>query len=563
VNPFGLRDMSVRYTGRYSFEREDNESFSTSGNTLAVPGLLDLDNVTVANSPSSSTSSVRAIGVTGGVAMEYKERYIGDVTYRVDGSSLFGSEERWAPYYRASLAWRASEEAWWPWKGAVNDLKVRASVGTAGGRPRFAAQYETFSIGSGGTVTGTALGNKKIKPETTTETEWGVDAELFSKYGLSVTYARDLTHDQILPVPPSVSTGFSTQYKNGGTMDNKTWEVSLNVPIITTRDLVWTSRISYDRNRSYITALTVPPYFSGSSFFAEGERVGTWYGKKWLTACEQLPAQFAAQCGGPGSQYQVNDDGYVVWTGGYGLGEGITKNLWQSGLDGCVNSAGVAIAQLGEVNCLAAGGTINNPYAIPINHWGMPIMMRDSTGNPLLNQLGSGSPDFHVALSQSLTWKRLTLHALVDGVYGLRTRNAQVQWSMGDFNVSKEDQHGKTVETAKPLGYYWRATAPDHNDGVGGLYDTNSANNFSIDKGTFTKLREVAATYALGPVRGIGDWTIGLSGRNLFVITDFYGWDPEAGGGGGTLNSGAIGGNQDTGTYPMMRTFTLTIGTRF
>jgi hypothetical protein len=461
-----------------------------------------------------------------------------------------------------SMAWRTSEEAWWPWKGAVNDLKVRASVGTAGGRPRFSAQYETFSIGAGGTVTGTALGNKKIKPETTTETEFGVDAELFSKYGLSVTYARDLTHDQILPAPPSVSTGFSTQYKNGGTMDNKTWEVALNVPIITTRDLVWTSRISYDRNRSYITALSIPPYFSGNSFFAEGERVGTWYGKKWLTACEQLPAQFASQCGGPGSQYQINSDGYVVWTGGYGLGEGITKNLWQSGLDGCVKN-GAAFAQIGNVNCLKNGGTINNPYAIPVQHWGMPIIMRDSTGNPQLNQLGSGTPDFHVALSQSVTWKRLTLHALIDGNYGVRTLNSQVQWSRGDFMVREEDQDNATVETAKPLGYYWRATAPDHTDGVGGLYDTNSANNRSIDKGTFTKLRELAATYSLGPVRGIGDWTLGLSGRNLFVITDFYGWDPEAGGGGGTLNSSAIGGNQGTGTYPMMRTFTLTVGTRF
>ncbi len=562
VNPFGLQDMSVRYTGRYSFEREDSESFSTGGNTLAVPGLLDLDNITVASNPSSATQSVRALGVTGGIAMDYKDRYIGDVTYRVDGSSLFGSEERWAPYYRMSMAWRTSEEGWWPLKGAVNDLKLRASVGTAGGRPRFSAQYETFAIGTGGTVTGTALGNKSIKPETTTETEYGIDAELFSRYGLSVTYARDITHDQILPVPPSVSTGFSTQYKNGGTMDNKTWEVSLNVPIITTRDLAWTSRVSYDRNRSYITGLSVPPYFSGNSFFAVGERVGTWYGKKWLTDCAQLPSQFSAQCGGPGSQYQVNSDGYVVWTGGHGLGEGITNNLWQSGLDGCV-SAGVAIAQLGNVNCVKNGGTINNPYAIPVTHWGMAIIMRDSTGNPMLNQLGSGSPDFHASLSQSLTWKRLTLHALVDGSYGMRTLNSQVQWSMGDFMVRSEDQTGKTVEDAKPLGYYWRAVAPDHNDGVGGFYDTNSANNRSIDKGTYTKLREVAASYSLGPVRGIGDWTVGLSGRNLLVITKFYGWDPEAGGGGGSLNTAAIGGNQGTGTYPMMRTFTLTVGTRF
>jgi len=564
TNPFGIQDMSLRYTANYSFEREDNESFETgTGTTLAVPGLLDLDNVTVAALPSSSTSSVRAMGVVGGVAMDYKGKYIGDVTYRVDGSSLFGSEERWAPYYRMSMAWRASDEDFWPLKGAINDFKVRASVGTAGGRPRFSAQYETFTIGAGGTVSGQALGNKNIKPETTTETEYGIDAELFSKYGLSITYARDITHDQLLPVPPSVSTGFSTQWKNGGTLDNKTWEVSLNVPIITTRDLVWTSRLGYDRNRSYITALSIPPYFSGGSFFAVGERVGTWYGKKWLTDCRQLPAQFAAQCGGPGSQYQVNSDGYVVWTGGYGLGEGITNNLWQSGLVGCVNSAGLEVVQTGEVNCKKNGGTVNNPFAIPVQHWGMAIIDRDSTANPRLNQLGSGTPDFHASMSHSVTWKRLTLHALIDGNYGVRTRNSQVAWSLGDFMVRNEDQDGKTVQDAKPLGYYWRATDPDNGLGVGGFYDTNSANNRSIDKGTYTKLRELAATYSLGPVRGIGDWTLGLSGRNLFVITDFYGWDPEAGGGGGTLNTSAIGGDQGTGTYPMMRTFTLTVGTRF
>jgi TonB-linked SusC/RagA family outer membrane protein len=563
-NPLGIQELAVRYNARYSFEREDNESITdVGGSTLAVPGLLDLNNVTVVDNPNSSNTSVRAIGMLGGVALDYKGKYIVDAVYRRDGSSLFGSNERWHGYYRGSLAWRASDEGWWPWKGALNDFKLRASVGTAGGRPSFAAQYETFTIGTGGTVTGSALGNKDIKPETTTETEYGIDAELFGKYGLNITYARDITTDQLLPVPPSVSTGFSTQWKNGGTMDNKTWEVALNVPIITSRDLVWTSRLTYDRNRSYITGLDVPPYFSGNSLFAVGERVGTWYGKVILRDCAQLPAQFAAQCGGPGSQFQRNSDGYVVWTGGYGVNEGITRNLWASALAGCLNSSGVAISQTGEVNCRANGGTVNNPWAIPITHWGMPIIMRDSTGNPLLTKIGSSLPDFRLALTQSFTWKKLSIHALIDGAYGQRAYNEQVAWSLGDFMVRMEDQDGRTVETAKPLGYYWRAPSPDNGAGVGGLYDTLSRNTRSVDRSTYTKLREVSIGYALGPVRGVGDWTVSLVGRNLFLLTEFYGWDPETGGGGGNLNSDAVGQTQGTGTYPQMRTFTLTLGTRF
>ena len=562
-NPFGIRDLAMRYNARYSYEQQDNSSFEASGSTLAVPGLTSLNNATSPDNPSSSISSVRALGILGGAAAEYKERYILDGVYRVDGSSLFGADQRWHPYYRGSFAWRASEERWWPAKGVFNDFKLRASIGTAGGRPRFSAQYETFSIGTGGTVTGQALGNRNLKPETTTETEYGIDAEMFRRIGLSVTYARDITRDQIIPVPPSVSTGFSSQWKNGGTMDNKTWEVSLNIPIITNRSLVWSTRLSYDRNRSYITALDIPPFFSGGLRFAVGERIGTTYGKKFVTDCVQLPAPFNADCGGEGKSYQRNSDGYIVWTGGLSPGDGHTQNAWQATLPGCVNATtGALIAQTGTIFCEANGGRVNNPWGTPFTHWGMIIVMRDSTGTAALLPLGNSQPDFHLTMSHNVQFKRLTLYALVDGNYGNRTHNAQVQWSLGDFNVRFEDQDKATVETAKPLGYYWRAPAPE-GAGVGGFYDTNSRNTYSMFKGTFTKLREMSAAYLVGPVRGVGDWTVSVIGRNLFTLTDFYGWDPENGGGGGNLNSGAIGASQGTGTYPQMRTFTLSIGTRF
>jgi hypothetical protein len=225
-NPLGISDLQTRLNLRYSFERSDADGFSAGGNTLSIPGLLTLGNVQVPGSPSSSSNSVRAIGMLGGIAADYKGKYIVDAVYRRDGSSLFGSAERWHGYGRGSAAWRISDEGWWPWKGAINDMKFRYSIGTAGGRPGFSYQYETFNIGAGGTVSSNQLGNRFLKPENTTENEVGFDAELFSKYGLQVTFAQDVTKDQMLQVPAVATTGFSTQWQNAGTVENKTWEVS-------------------------------------------------------------------------------------------------------------------------------------------------------------------------------------------------------------------------------------------------------------------------------------------------------------------------------------------------
>lgn len=566
-NPFGIADLQTRINARYSFERSDGDGFNAGGNTLSIPGLLTLDNVQVPGSPGSSSNSVRAIGMLGGLAVDYKGKYILDFVYRRDGSSLFGSAERWHPYGRASLAWRLSDEEWWPFKGAINDMKFRYSVGTAGGRPGFSYQYETFSVGSGGTVSSNQLGNRFLKPENTTEHEIGFDAELFSKYGLNVTYAQDRTEDQMLQVPAVAASGFSSQWQNAGTVQNKTWEVSLNVPLVTNRDVVWTTRLSWDRNRAHITELLVPEFTrttASSRFeFREGERLGNIYGKWFLTDCSQLDAQFVSQCGeaGTGAQYQKNDMGYIVWTGGLDWNEGITRNAWQATLPGCLNPlTGGILLSTGRVACEGQGGVVNNPWSIPSTNWGMLIVERDDNGTPINRRLGNSAPDFRLTMSHNVNWKKLTLYGLVEGNYGNRVFNQEIHWSLGDFMVRYEDQDGKSVENAKPMGYYWRAPQPEHGSGVGGIYDVLGSNNHTVQKGTYTKLREVSATYQIGAIRGVGDFSVTAVGRNLYTITDFLGWDPEVGG--SALNSSAFGGTAAY-QYPQTRTFTLTVGTRF
>src|SRR6185312_13715043 len=242
-----------------------------SGSTLTLGGLVDLSNATTSLSPSYSKFSQRANAVSAAGTLGLKDRYFFDGSIRRDGSSLFGTDERYHNYYRASMAWLVTDEPWFKGGEYIDQLKIRAAVGTAGARPSFSAQYEALTIGTGGSITANTLGNKALRPENTLETEYGIDAELFHKYGLTITYARDITTDELLLVPLPVASGFSNQWQNAGTMDGRTWEVSLNVPVLTRKSLAWTSRLIWDQNRAYITRLDVPEYNNSSVRFAVGE----------------------------------------------------------------------------------------------------------------------------------------------------------------------------------------------------------------------------------------------------------------------------------------------------
>jgi TonB-linked SusC/RagA family outer membrane protein len=561
-------ELLTRTNLNYLFQREDTRYRQIAGNSLTSGGVDNALNAKncggfAGGCYTSTKTSQRLMGVGAGVGLEYKERYIADGLARRDGSSLFGSDNRWATYYRGSLAWRVAQEPAWPFKDQIDEFKVRVSRGTAGGRPGFVAQYETYTLGAGGLLTPTSLGNRNLRPETTTETEAGVDLELFRRVGVTVNYALSRTSDQILSVPVPAAAGFERQWRNAGTLDNRTWELAVNLPIIQSRDVSWSIRGTYERTRTCISALSVPEFnfgtpqqATGSIFRAKvgcptGEQFGTFYGRRFLTSCGELPALFQGACG-PNGAFQRNDDGYLVWVGaGNSWRDGVTKNLWQASLPAA-----------------------QAPWGVGLN-WGMLIVSRntDLAGDQL--PLGHALPDFRYSISQDFRWKRLTLYALLDAAVGQSIWNQGRQWSFLDFNNSAQDQRGKSVETAKPLGYNWRA-APPSGSGVGGMYDILAPNNLSVEKGSYAKLREVSLSYHVGPINGVGDWDVTLLGRNLFTITGYRGFDPEVGigdvnGFGGTGGAGAATQNAgsaainavDAFTFPNLRTVTIAVTTRF
>jgi TonB-linked SusC/RagA family outer membrane protein len=547
------QDLRARFNFRYLFEQRDEELNTGQGRTLSVKGVTSLGNVTTNHAVASTFTRIRQIGQFAGVNLEYKERYILDALIRRDGSSLFGVGNRWATFGRVSGAWRPSEESWW-FAPQISEMKLRASYGTAGGSPNFNAQYESFNIGNGGLLTLTTLGNRNLKPELHKEIEIGADIELFGRYGINATYARSNIDQQILRVPVSSSTGYENQWQNAGALLNITHELALNIPITQGRDLSWTMNLVYDHNRSFIKRLDVAPYTYGAGqqgteqmFQAqEGERVGTFYGRAFLRHCEQLPAPYNTDCGGSGSSFQQNDEGWLVWVGaGNDPTMGITNNLWETTLPSSAAPWGVAL------------------------NWGMPIVLRGDPNNiqdARRVALGNALPDFRFAITQNVQFRRFNLYALLDAAIGQYVWNEGFHWAHLDFLSADVDQVGKSVETAKPIGYYYRAAPPDNGSGVGGFYDLLGPNNFTVESASYAKLRELALSYHIGRMAGSGDWSVTVVGRNLFTITGYRGFDPEVGiaGGANTNIAGSRAINAvDAFVFPNLRTFTVRLATSF
>ena len=533
--------LSSRLTLRYLYETQDSRSQSTGGNNLAVPGLQDPDAAITDFFTSGGTSTVRQLGFFTNLDLDYKGRYIVGALVRRDAASLFGAANRWQTYGRASFAWRLSDEPWFN-LNQISDLKFRYSVGQAGNRPNFTAQYETFTIGAGGALNPSQLGNKNLRPEVSTETEYGMDMELFGKYGLTLTRSRNVIDDQLLQPPPPAAAGFASQWTNAGQLTNNTFEASLNIPIIATRAVDYSVRFNLDRTTSVITRLDIPEYFVEGTMFkiVQGGSMGQIYGRRFVKDCAQLPADFQARCGS-GLDYQRNSDGFIVYVGqGNTLADGITKNLWMT--------------RVPAAQAPWKGGTSGEPLS-----WGMPILERDANGAVPVLPVGQALPRFRWSAAQNFRYKRFTAYGLLDATIGKDVWNQGRQWSLGDFMHRDTDQQGKSVADAKPLGYYFRAVSTG---GIGGLYDVLGPNNNTVEDASFVKLRELSVGYRIGSIAGVGNWNLALIGRNLLTFTKYTGFDPEVGLGGGQLGSAVLNAN-DGYTFPNLRQFTISLSTSF
>ncbi|MSR35910.1 MAG: SusC/RagA family TonB-linked outer membrane protein, partial [Gemmatimonadetes bacterium] len=321
--------LTTRTRLRVLEENQLNRHHVAGASNFAVTGVPRLALLTGTVGVDSDEQRTVSEGFFAITALTYKDRYVIDLLGRRDGSSLFGADERWQNYYRMSAAWRMAQESWWPLP-VVSEFKPRYSIGTAGGRPGFNYQYQAYAV-TVGRIVPQILGNSRLKPELSTEQEYGVDAVVADRLRVQANYVLSTVEDQLLQVPKSSSLGFESQWQNAGTVQSKTWEGVLEMSFVERADLLWTGRLNLDRTTQKITHLGVPPFeivnkrLSSANhnriIVKEGESLGTFYGFKWATTCAgDLPA--GTDC----SLFQLNDDGLLVYVGkGNDYRDGVSK----------------------------------------------------------------------------------------------------------------------------------------------------------------------------------------------------------------------------------------------
>src|SRR6266550_264499 len=526
VRTFRLGGWNVRNTTKAAYVYEDQRVtvFSDTAAAFTVlntPEFVAVDRTSL--SPGSADISIRNKNYYVISGFDIKDRYLVDGLVRWDGSSLFGSDSRWQRYYRVSGAYRLSQDFH---LNGIDELKLRGSYGTAGLRPTFDAQYETFAVIAGVPVKQT-LGNKTLKPAHSAEMEVGGNIDFLNRFTLEYSYSRKETRDQIMLVPLSGATGYVNQWQNAATLLGHTHELSLGAILVDRPEFSWRMNVAADRTRQKITQLNAPEFLVGPDYvgnndvvqhfkIAAGETFGVIYGTKIVRSLADLyddPAKKALsgtnQRYGPDSMI-VNEDGFLV-----------EKRLYHT---------------IGERFI---------PYV-------------DPSGSSII-KIADVNPDFNASFTTNLRYKNFSAYALVDWVQGGKIYNATRQWPFFEFRDRVYDQSSKPAATGctgtAPACY---STGKKPTDYYQAIYNGINPIDFFVEPGTYVKVKELNVSYTFQRSMleklglGINNLRIGVIGRNLFTFTKYSGYDPEVAGLSGDPYSFRV----DGFSYPNFRTFT-------
>ena len=253
------------------------EDYSKSGFALykGFPsGSLNSPNYAkeIYEKPSQSEGKSRLFGAIATVNYSYRDIYLFDFSGRIDGSSKFGSDRKYAPFWSTGFGINIHNYAFMDSYKYIDELKIRGSYGQTG-NVNF-SDYEAKTIytmnddqwyqtGAGATLT--ALGNKDLTWETTNTLDVGVELSILNRlFYIKASYYNKKTTDCINSVTIPSSTGFNTYKDNIGEVRNKGYEINLRADIIRKQDLYFAlfGNLSHNQNRLMKIAQSLKDYNS-------------------------------------------------------------------------------------------------------------------------------------------------------------------------------------------------------------------------------------------------------------------------------------------------------------
>lgn len=276
----------VNALGAYEYTRHFYESTSAEGRGIQ-PGREILDVTTGIKSIGGYKDAITTQSALFNANYDYDNRYMGQVSYRMDESSCFGKNNRMGHFFTVSGGWNIQNETFFEsLRESVNQLKVRVSYGSLGNTP--GAYYGHYPLYSSMMYNDevayfpSQMGNADLSWEKCYTTNIGIDARFFDRFGVTIDLYNKNTSDLLYYAPlPNIS-GYTGQYKNVGAINNKGLEISLNADVIRTSKFQWTSDFNIGFNRNRVTELYGgKPELKGLKRLEEGRDMDEWYLREW------------------------------------------------------------------------------------------------------------------------------------------------------------------------------------------------------------------------------------------------------------------------------------------
>ena len=458
----------------------------------------------------------------------YRDRYVVTGTIRTDGSSRFKGNNKFSWFPSFAAAWRINQEPWFKVK-AISMAKIRlgwGQVGNAGVSPY--QTYITYSNNKYPThdpdsdsgyavgIIPTNIANPNLKWETTRQWNLGLDLGLWKgRLSLSVDLYDKMTYDLLNSKTIALTAGYSSMWINQGVISNRGLEISFDAVPVKIGDFEWgiDGNISFNRNK----IIDIGTDSEGDGIYMHGDK---------LTQCNYY---LGAQVGG--GRYFAKCVNIFAEGQPIGLFYGIRTD---------------GIVQENETGPSFKDGERKGPGS---------IKYCDLNGNGFIDDddrtiIGDPNPDFTYGFSTSFSWKDLSVSMAFNGSYGNDICNSNLNQLL--------DTNYKSRGNISRDAYYgaWTPQNPDAKYPGLGMYESNNDtqwfSSINVEDGSYLRLAKISASYRIRIKKSFIRYiNLGFSVNNVYIWTNYSGWDPDVNSFGSNMKRIGI----DNGSYPSARTF--------
>ena len=509
---------------------EDRNSFRIQAVANGWPNEL-IETLNVATTPTTASTdrySSRIASQFGRVSYNYKEKYLVNATIRRDGSSRFGTNNKWGLFPAISAGWKLNEEPFLRGINWLTLLKLRAALGTSGndriGNYDYISKLAVSNTSWGGAVVPglvpANIENPDLQWESTTTRNFGLDVSAFNnRVQVNFDYFINQTDNLLFNLPIPNTTGFGSYRSNIGSIENRGWEVDLST-INTTGKMRWSSSVNLSTVNNKVLSMGDVQQFTSSNF----------------------DGRFITRVGGQVSQFLVYRTDGLLTKADFG-------------------DAGKALVPI------FPGQEVGN------------VKYTDQNGDGKINAddlvpYGSNIPKLIYGFTNRVRWNNFELSLLLQGQVGgdvmfLGQRSL-------DVSAVNVNQFARWIHAYKPD--YEALYGPGENpiptflgvdmsfDGKtpytkGKRFDNNS--DFRIYDASFVRIRNIALSYTLP--KNIGNRSVYRNARiylsvdNLKTFDNYPGVSPETNSYGNETTQAGV----DYATYPLSKKYTAGINITF